>query len=155
MRRFKWPLQRLLDITANREEALRRELFELSRRIAAVRREILRRRAVLRHLLSELAVQQIHRRIADQEVFMRCAEPEERLIGQFNEQLGAAERQRADKTAELMKTRSSRKTLERLREEARQNHMREQFKLEQKQFDETAHLTFARDASAARRRDDQ
>jgi flagellar biosynthesis chaperone FliJ len=48
-----------------------------------------------------------------------------------------------------MNIRASRKTLERLREEAKQRYLREQSLLEQKQFDETAHTALARKALAA------
>ena len=68
MKRFRWSLQRLLDVTVQRERALRAELVALSGRISRLREEILRRRAVLRTLLEELGRQDIERRIRNQEV---------------------------------------------------------------------------------------
>jgi len=55
VKKFIWPLQRLLDVTVQKELAVRAKLFALSRRIADVHREIFRRRASLRSVLAELA----------------------------------------------------------------------------------------------------
>ena len=53
MKRFTWPLQRLLEVTVQRERALQAELLALSRQVASLRQRILRRQAVLRGLLAE------------------------------------------------------------------------------------------------------
>ena len=50
MKKFQWPLRRLLDVTTQRERALRMDLFRLSQKIADVHRRIFRRRAALRDL---------------------------------------------------------------------------------------------------------
>jgi flagellar export protein FliJ len=150
MKRFRWSLQRLLDVTVQRERALRAELVALSGRISRLREEILRRRAVLRTLLEELGRQDIERRIRNQEVFMTFSAAEERRIRRLNENLKELESQRAQKTAQLLKTRTSRKTLERLREEAYQRYVKEARRIEQKQLDESGNVAFARRLLAAR-----
>jgi flagellar export protein FliJ len=144
VKRFRWPLQRLLDVTERRELALRAELVALSRRIIGVRQEIVRRRAVLRTVLDELAEQPVQRRIAEQHLFMRAASVEERRIRALEVQLKDLESQRAAKTAEFLKTRSRRKTLDRLREEAYRRFLKEFRAAEQKQLDEVAVIAFAR-----------
>ena len=144
MKRFTWPLQRLLEVTVQRERALKAELLALSREVAGLRQRILRRQAVLRGLLGELAQQQLQERIPALQVFLQCAELDQRQIRRLQAQLKSLELQRREKTARFLKTRASRETLERRREEARQLHLREQFKIEQAQFDETAHVAFAR-----------
>ena len=55
MKRFHWRLQRLLDVTIQREKALRSELFAMSRKIAFAHQEIFRRQATLRAALSDLS----------------------------------------------------------------------------------------------------
>jgi len=59
---------------------------------------------------------------------------------------------RAEMTARLVKLRKSKETLERMRREARQAHTRRQWKLEQKQFDQTAQIAFVRGIQRGRRR---
>jgi hypothetical protein len=152
VKRFKWPLQRLLDVKVQRERALRGELLALSRQMARLRQEILRRQVVLRSLLAELAGEELQRRIPRQQIFLGCAEADERQIRSLRQELKALDLQRQAKTEQFMKTKASRETLERRREEASRLHMREQLRIEQKQFDETAHVSFARKGGGERRR---
>lgn len=144
MRRFRWRLQRVLDVTVQREKAMRADLFGLARRIVRLRQEIVRRRAELRSVLSELRDCSLAERTARQEVFMGCAESVERELSRLEQQSRELEAERSEKTRTFMRVRSSRQTLERMREAARREHMREQLKLEQKQFDENAHVSYAR-----------
>jgi len=144
VKRFKWPLQRLLDVTLQRELALRAELFALSREIARLRQRIASLRAALRALLAELARRSIEERIPQQEVFMRSAGTDERKIARLREQLHDKETLRSDKTRQFLKVKASRETLERLREEARLRHRKEMERAEQKQLDESAGVSFAR-----------
>ena len=149
MKRFKWPLQRLLDVTVQREQGLRAELLALSRQMARARQEIFRRQAVLRSLLGELARQELPQRIPKQQLFLKCSAAGERDIRRLREELKRLESQRREKTEQFLKTRASRETLERRRAEARQRHIRQQLKIEQTQFDEGAHVSYARQAQAA------
>jgi flagellar biosynthesis chaperone FliJ len=144
MKRFVWPLQRLLDVTTQRELALRAALLGLSRRMARLRQQIIGRRAALRDLLHGLGREALARRLPRQEVFLRCSVWEERRIGRLNEDLAALRAERESKTAEFVKVKRSRETLERLREEARQRHAKQRARLEQKQLDESANASFAR-----------
>ncbi len=143
MKRFKWPLQRLLDVTVLREQALRNELLGLFREMARTRQQIFRRQAVLRVALDDLAAKQLARRIAQQEVFMSCADRCEQEIRQLTRRLGALGSQRREKMEQFMRTRASVETLQRKREEARRLHMSEQIKVEQGRLDESAHIAFA------------
>ena len=54
------------------------------------------------------------------------------------------EEKRSGEMARLLKMRESRKSLERLREDALKRHGKMQSDLEQKQFDQTAHIAKAR-----------
>ncbi len=144
MRRFRWPLQRLLDVTVQRERALQGELLSISREMARLRRRILAHQAMLRGQLEELSRERLGERIPRQQVFLSCAGQFQRRLGRLREELKGLERRRQARTAEFLRARASREVLERRRAEARQVHLREQLKLEQKDFDEAAHVGFAR-----------
>jgi flagellar biosynthesis chaperone FliJ len=144
MKRFRWRLQRVLDITEQRERALRAELLALAQAIARVRQEILGRQALVRTILAELAQRSLPERLPEQALVLQCAAAEERILRRLRTRQKDLETQRAAKTEAYLRIRARRETLRRLREEARQKHLREQLLLEQKQFDETAHLAYAR-----------
>jgi len=146
MRRFHWPLQRLLDVTVQRERSHRAEVLALSRQTAAVRQQVLLAHAELRAALAELAGQQLAQRLAIHGLYARSLQARQRRIERLEAQLQGLLQRRAEKTVRLLRCRSRRQTLERLREEARRKHLHEQEKLQQKQFDETAHLAKAREA---------
>jgi len=154
MRRFTWPLQRVLDVNVQRELALRSELMSLMRRILHNRQEIIRRRAVLRMLLADMGRQSMDRRIELQEVVMEGASAQRRHTQRLQNEIDRWTAERADKTAELMTLRKSTRTLERAREDAFREHLRDEVRQEQKQFDEVAQIAFARrmiDETAARK----
>jgi flagellar biosynthesis chaperone FliJ len=150
MKRFRWPLQRVLDVAVQRERTQRAELLALTRRMARRRQEALSRQAAVRSVLLDLADVPLDQRLRTHETLMRCCQAQQRLIDDLEGQLAELGRQRSEKTRQLLHGRKYRQTLERLREEARQQHLREQLKLEQKLFDESAHLSKARKILQAR-----
>ena len=148
MKRFTWALQRLFNVTAQRERAMRLEMFALSQQTATMRRDVLARKAHLRTQLDELGSLEIAPRMQRQETVLKFAGVQRRSIEALEKKLAELQQLRDRKMKELMKVRSSRKTLERLRAEAMQRHLLAQMRLEQKQFDESAHLRFGRHAPA-------
>ena len=147
MKRFKWKLQRVLDIKTQHEQAIRNDLFALAQTIAGVREEILKRRTILRTLLEELGKRRPGDRLPDQMIFMQFSRVEERQIERLGARLKELEAQRAEKQEQFLAVRSMCKVLKRLRAEARQQHMQEVGKREQMAFDESAHIAFARKPS--------
>ena len=144
MRRFHWPLQRVLDVNVQRELAMRSELISLMQRITHNRQEIIRRRAIVRLILADIGRQSMDRRIVLQEVVMCSASWEQRRTRRLEEEIAQLTAERTEKTAELLKLRKSTRTLERVRQEALQEHLRDEMRQEQKQFDEVAQISFAR-----------
>jgi len=144
VKRFQWRLQRVLDITEQREQVVRAELFALAGAITRVRQEIIRRQVLLRTVLAELAKKSLAERLAQQILFLQQSVAVAREIDRLKAELAGLEAERSEKTAVFMKLRGQRQTLERLRTEARERHRREEDKREQAQFDETAHIAFAR-----------
>jgi len=144
MKRFVWTLQRLLDVTAQRELSLRAELFALARSISGVHREIVFRRSALAGLLADLAGAELGERLARQILFFRQAVVEERRIAALGERLESLRGERTAKTEQFRRTRSRRETLGKLRERARRRHARALAREEQKQLDDSAAVAFAR-----------
>ena len=143
MKRFRWSLQRLLEVTVHREQALRAELMRLSQEMVGLRQIILARQAVLKSLLAKLANEDLRTRFLEQQLFMNYVQNDQKQIRRLEQQLEELRTLRKQTNAQFLQVRSSRKTLERLRKEAKDRHLRDQLKLEQKQLDEVAHISFA------------
>jgi flagellar biosynthesis chaperone FliJ len=145
MKRFQWPLQRVLDVTLQRERALRMDLFRLSQKIAGVHRKIFRRQAVLRETLGELAARNVGQRLPEQQVVMQCSPAERARLDRMRADLQDLQKLRSDTIDTFIKTRSSRRTLERLLEEASRQHTADMLREEQKQLDESSQVAFVRE----------
>jgi len=152
MKRFKWPLQKLLDVTTQRENAVEAELLAISRNLARVHQEIFYHRAKIRAMLSDLASESFPQRIPRQQVFMESARATEKRIEQLKAEATQLKARRKEATGRLIKLRKSKDTLERRREIAQSEHIRQGLRLEQKDFDEVAQRTFTRDMIAERTR---
>ena len=106
----------------------------------------------MRLLLTELDGANGDNHFAMREVFMKASvwsERKSRLLRQGVKELSA---ERVEKTSALVKLRKKRDRLKQMRLEARQEHVREQLKLEQKGFDETAQIAFVRQSHRRQRR---
>lgn len=148
MKRFHWPLERLLTVTMQRETAARAELQALSGRIAALRQECMVRHAALRAAAAELSGRELQDRMQVHGLVMRCCDSQRRQIERLDKQIAELAAQRTAKTAALTAVRRRRETMERLRSEAKQRWAREQTNAEQKQFDEGAQMARARQMMA-------
>jgi len=144
MKRFHWPLQRLLDVTYQRERSQKAEVLGLSRRIAQLRQEALVCRATVRRLVAEIAAMEFSERIRRHGEVMKRSDAQEQRIRRLERRLTELADERRAKTEALVQTRKKREALERLREEARQEHLRDQLRAEQNEFDESAHVGKAR-----------
>jgi len=144
VRRFRWSLQRLLDVTRQKELAQRAELLRTSREMAGTHQEIAAQKEVIRAALKELSAQGLETRIPRQEVVLACSAQRERVIEQLQERLRRLRARRKEGIAQLVKTKGSRETLERMREDARRDHLMQQLRLEQKELDEGSHILSAR-----------
>jgi len=150
VKKFHWPLQRLLDVTRQREQARRAEMLGLSRRLAHLQQQLLVHRAAVRRLIAEMSAMAFAERVARHADVMRCSDAHERRIERLEARRAELAAEREEKGRLLRQVRKKRDTLERLRAEARQEHMREQLKAEQRQFDESAHVSKARQLIRAR-----
>jgi flagellar export protein FliJ len=144
MKRFDWPLQKLLDVTVQRERAQRADLAAVNGRIHQTQEQIDRRRELIRTLMEDLAGQSLDDRIANQQTFhsfsQACENEIARLAG-IKAKLG---KEKDRLTEELLSLRSERQTLETLREEAWKQYCAEVQRQEQKELDDTVNTAFAR-----------
>jgi len=147
MKKFSWPLQRLLDVTAQRESAARAALFALAHAMVALRGQMAVLASRRRDLLDDLARDDIARRLARQEFVMAAADA---LTGQWRErdaQWNELAARKKNKMTELTRHRTRRQLLEKLRERALAAWRNETLRQEQTQLDEAANIAFTRRSS--------
>jgi flagellar export protein FliJ len=144
MKRFVWRLQRVLDIKKKEEQKTRAELFELTERLAQARGELLARQKMLESIIEELAERNPKRRLGEQEFFLRYSTASDERIKRLRKNVNKLEAQQREKIAEVLKVRRFKEGLEKLRIEAKKQFIKEQEKLEQKELDEGATISFVR-----------
>jgi flagellar FliJ protein len=144
MKKFVWRLQRLLDIKTRQEELLRTELVALSEQAAAIRAEILMHKASIRSRLAQMRSLEAVERLEQQRHFMQFAHVLDARIKGLYEKLAKLDEQRKEHIRRLMEIRKERKSLDKLREKARNEHLKEWNQVEQKTTDETSSTAFAR-----------
>jgi flagellar biosynthesis chaperone FliJ len=144
MKRFVWRLQRVLEIKKKQEQKVRAELFELTERLAQKRGDLLARQKMLENIIDGLAERNPKNRLGEQEFFLRHSDTNDQQIKRLKKDINVLESQQREKVAEVLKVRKSKEGLERLRVEAKMQFIKEQEKLEQKDLDEGATISFVR-----------
>ena len=144
MKRFVWRLQRVLDIKKKAEQKKRAELLELTERIAEVRARLLRQQKMLEDIIDGLTGENPKKRLGRQEFFLRYSAASDEQIRKLKDRMRELESQQRDKIAELLRIRRFKEGLERLRAEAKTQFIKEQERLEQKELDEGATVSFVR-----------
>lgn len=144
MKKFVWRLQRLLDIKIRQEQLLRTELIALSEQIAALHAEVLMHKASIRSRLTEMRTLESKQRIEQQRHFMQFAHVLDMRIKALKDKLAGLQERRKKHIQRLLELRKERKSLEKLREKAKDDYHKEWNALEQKTTDETSSTAFAR-----------
>ena len=129
---------------------MRMELSVLLRQIERLRGQIGADRERVQSMLADLSAHSLQDRIVEHEVVTACVEAVRREIAQCQRRRALCQAERQSKTEELIRIRSSRQTLERLRAEARQEHHRQEAAVEQKLSDDSSQVAYARKALAMR-----
>ena len=151
MKRFVWRLRRVLEIKVNEERIKKTELLKLTEKLTQKRSELLIQKRILNEMIHRLAEMEPHKRLTEQELFLKHSTTADNLIRQLEEQINQLEIEQSEKITEVLKLRRFRKGLEKLREQAKMEFIREQEILEQKELDETAAIRFAREMDPALR----
>ena len=144
MRRFVWRLQRVLDIKAKEEQLRRTELFRLTELLTAKRGELLMRRRILDDLLADIRNDRSPERLSSQAFFLERAAVDDERIRKLKEEIASLETRHKEKTAEVLAVRRFKEGLEKLRAQAKEDYVREQERLEQKELDDRTTVSFAR-----------
>ncbi len=144
MKRFVWRLQRVLDIRKKEKQKARAELLELTERLAQTRGELLMQQKMLEDIIYGLTGENPKKRLGKQEFFLKFSAASDEQIKKLEDKVNELESQQRDKIAEVLKLRRFTEGLEKLRTEAKMRFIKEQEKLEQKQLDEGATVSFVR-----------
>jgi len=137
-------LQRVLDIKTKAEQAKRVELLELTEKLAQTRGELLMQKRILEDIIDGLAGEKPKKRLGQQEFFLKWAATNDELIKKLKGKNRELEAQQREKIVEVLKLKKFKEGLERLRDKAKMQFIKEQEKLEQKELDEGAIIGFTR-----------
>jgi flagellar FliJ protein len=144
MKRFVWRLQRVLDIKRKEEQTKRAELLKITEKLARTRGELLMQRRILKNIIDSITEEHPKRRLSKQEFFLRCSATNNELIRKLESKVSELETRQREKIAEVLKVKRFKKSLEKLRAEAKTQFVKEQERLEQKEADEMTVVGFAR-----------
>ena len=121
-------------------------MLELTEMLAERRGELLIRKKMLKDAIDNLAAVDAKKRLGEQELFFRHAATSDEQIRRIAERIGELELRQKEKIAKVLKIRRFKEGLEKLRVEAKERFIAEQERLEQKELDETAGISFVRKA---------
>jgi flagellar biosynthesis chaperone FliJ len=144
MRKFVWRLQRVLDIRKSQERKARSELFTLTQKLAAARAELLIQKKIMENIIKELAGNNPRNRLAGQEFFMKNCAANNEKIKKLKENIHNLELQQKEKINEVLQLRKTEEGMEKLRARAKEEYIKEQEKIEQKELDEESGILFVR-----------
>ena len=144
MKRFKWRLQRVLDIKQKEEQVKRAELFELTEQLSLARGELFMQKGILENLINTVAEKPPHERLYQQELLMAYSAANDKRIKSLEEKVQELAVRQKEKIVEILAVKKFYKGLEKLRDEAKATFIKEQEKLEQKESDERVTAGFVR-----------
>ena len=144
MKRFVWRLQRVLDIKTKEEQKKRTELLKLTEELAETHGQLLIQQRILEDIIDDLNDEDPKDRLSEQEFFLRYSAATDEQIKKFKDKIREFELRQKEKIAEVLEVRRFKEGLEKLRVEAKSQFIKEQEKLEQKELDEIASVSFAR-----------
>jgi len=144
MKRFVWRLQRVLEIKKKEEQKVRAELFQLTEKLAQTRGELLRWQKMLEKIINGLTEENPKKRLGEQEFFLRYSATSDEQIRKLEDKKNGLESRQREKIAEVLKVKRFKEGMEKLRVEAKVQFIKEQEKLEQKEMDEGATISFVR-----------
>jgi len=144
MKRFVWRLQRVLEIKKKQEQKKRSELIEITEKLAQTRGQLIAQQRILKDIINDLAGEHPKRRLGKQEFFLMHSAASDEQIKKLKDRVRELESKQREKISELLKVKRFKEGLEKLRVEAKMRFIKEQEKIEQKELDEIATVSFAR-----------
>ena len=104
------------------------------------------RKRILRDIAAGIAKKEPQKRLHEQQLFLKFSTTNDELIKKLQSEICELESQQRKKITEALKARRFKEGLEKLREEAKRQFIADQEKLEQKESDERAGVSFVRKA---------
>ncbi len=145
MRRFRWRLQRVLDVKQKAEKAKSAQLLQIGEMLAEARASILMERHKLRKVQEELMAQGEGQRLVHQAMFLRYAEENDRRIAHLERRIMELEQRKQEVANEVIQLKRAKEAMEKLKEEDRERYIKEQDKIIQKEDDDRASAAFVRE----------
>ena len=142
MKRFVWRLQRVLDVKAKEEQRKRIELIKLTEKLAETQGELMIRKRILEDVIADITRKNPGERLGEQEFFLRYSATNDEQIKKLKNRVSKLKSQQREKIIEVLRIRRFKEGLEKLRDEAKRQFIKEQEKLEQKESDEQAGISF-------------
>ena len=136
MRRFKWRLQRVLDIRQKQEQLKRAELLEITERLSQTHGELFMQKRIVENLLDELSQEHPQNRMSRQALFMTYSITNDVKIKKLEAQIETLKTQQKEKIDEILAVKRLNEGFERLRSRAETEFKKEQEKHEHKELDE-------------------
>jgi flagellar export protein FliJ len=144
VKKFKWRLQRLFDLKVKQEDVMRTELVSITEQAVALRGRIMLRKTALRQMLAKLKKKDAKKRMQEQQLVLKYIHVTDKEIEALGMKLIELEKLRREKIKQIMKIRKLRKGLEKLRDNAKADFIKELEKFEQNELDDNTTITFAR-----------
>lgn len=136
MKKFKWRLQRILEIKRKEEELKKNELLKVTEKIVSKQSRLLVEKAKLKRMAEEISEKQPKTRIRQQQLFIRYAQSSNEFIKKIKQEIARLEESKKQKIKEYRQIQKSKEGMEKLREKAKEKYLREQGKRLQKEMDE-------------------
>ena len=145
MRRFKWRLQRVLDIRQKEEQVKRAELLGITEQLSQTRGELFMQKRIVRGLIDSLSEEHPQCRLDRQALFMTYSTNNDDRIKKLEADIHLLEMHQKEKMKEVIAIKRLNEGLEKLRNQTEMEFKKEQEKHEQKEMDEATTSRFARE----------
>jgi len=146
MKKFKWRLQRVLDIKQKEEQLKKIELTEITSRLSITKGQLMMQKRILKNMIDDLGTQNPKDRLAGQALFMKRSEVNDKVIKELSQKANELGAKQKEKVAEVLKVRQFKEGLEKLRAKNLEAFIKRQKKIEQKAVDDMTTYKFAQKA---------
>jgi flagellar biosynthesis chaperone FliJ len=144
MKKFVWRLQRVLEIKQSQLLLKKAELLKLTEMLALKRTELMNQQVILQQMIERVAQNKTGDKLPQQRLLLISSRVNDKKIKIIKKEIEELQKRQKEKTAEYLKLKRFTEGMEKLKEKAKQEYISAQEKLEQKEMDERAAMSFAR-----------
>lgn len=144
MKKFVWRLQRVLEIKQSQLLLKKAELLKLTEMLALKRTELMNQQVILQQMIERVAQNKTGDKLPQQRLLLISSRVNDKKIKIIKKEIEELQKRQKEKTAEYLKLKRFTEGMEKLKEKAKQEYITAQEKLEQKEMDERAAMSFAR-----------